>query len=62
MYEIIDGKVVKREVTENIIPVSSESIKAEIASIEDVIKDLNKKSSELQTDLEEVLKLESQVK
>ncbi len=62
MYEIIDGKVVKREVTENIIPVSSENIRAEITSIEDAIKNLNKRSSELSIDLAEVLKLETQLK
>ena len=61
MYEIIDGKVVKREVTESLVEVSSESIKAEINSIDETIKSLDQRRQELKSDYETVLKLESQI-
>ena len=61
MYEIIDGKVVKREVTERLVEVSSESIKAEINSIDETIKSLDQRRQELKSDYETVLKLESQI-
>ncbi len=62
MFEIKDGKIVKIETTETITQVSSASIQEQIDSINDTIYSLNASKETLIKDLEEVIKLESELK
>jgi len=62
MFEIKDGKIVKIETTETITQVSSASIQEQIDSINETIYGLNTSKETLIKDLEEVIKLESELK
>jgi hypothetical protein len=62
MYEIIDNKVVKREVSESIVDVSSKDISEQIQSVKETIESLGKTLIILESDLVEVLNLEKLIK
>lgn len=62
MFEIKDGKIVKIETTETITQVSSASIQEQIDSINETIYGLNASKEVLIKDLEEIIKLESELK
>ena len=62
MFEIKDGKIVKIETTETITEVSSTSIQEQIDSINEAIYGLNASKEVLIKDLEDVIKLEMELK
>ena len=62
MYEIIDNKVVKREVSESIVDASSKDISDQIQSVKETIESLGKTLIILESDLVEVLNLEKLIK
>lgn len=62
MYEIIDNKVVKRELSESIVDVSSKDISEQIQSVKETIESLGKTLIILESDLVEVLNLEKLIK
>jgi hypothetical protein len=62
MYEIIDNKVVKREVSESIVDASSKDISEQIQSVKETIESLGKTLIILESDLVEVLNLEKLIK
>lgn len=62
MYEIIDNKVVKREVSESIVDASSKDISEQIQSVKETIESLCKTLIILESDLVEVLNLEKLIK
>ena len=60
MFEIFEGKVIRKEVQETSTIVTSQEIKEQIVSIILAIDDLKGQGLKLEDDLKQVLKLEQE--
>lgn len=61
MFEIFEGKVIRKEVQETSTIVTSQEIKEQIVSIILAIDDLKGQGLKLEDDLKQVLKLEQEL-